>query len=112
MQKDFSSFGRWRERMKHTIMCSCGKLAIKCKEASKGLQIIVNNGKRKVFDDTPKVDNLQKDIELSLKEASEGKIKQVYPSKAESTKEKRKVFYKETCHRFWRDSPKKRKVKK
>ena len=32
--------------MKHTIMCSCGKLAIKCKEASEGLNDIVINAKK------------------------------------------------------------------
>ena len=28
--------------MKHKIMCSCGKLAIQCNEASKALQIIAD----------------------------------------------------------------------
>ncbi len=32
--------------MKHTIMCSCGKLAIKCKEASEALNLIVTNAKK------------------------------------------------------------------
>jgi len=30
--------------MKHIIMCSCGKLAIQCDEASKGLELIRNEG--------------------------------------------------------------------
>lgn len=41
--------------MKHKIMCSCGKLAIECDEASKALQLIVNNGIEKVFEDLDKV---------------------------------------------------------
>ncbi len=36
--------------MKHTIMCKCGKLAIKCKEASKALNLIVFHAKREVAD--------------------------------------------------------------
>ena len=42
-------------KMRHTIMCSCGKLAIQCKEASKGLQTIVDNGKKEVFNDIEKM---------------------------------------------------------
>jgi hypothetical protein len=35
--------------MKHTIMCSCGKLALKCKKASEGLMLIRQEAKKEVF---------------------------------------------------------------
>jgi len=35
-------------------MCKCGKLAIKCPEASKALQFMVDNAKQEVFDDIEK----------------------------------------------------------
>lgn len=43
--------------MKHTIMCLCGKLAIRCDEASKGLQNIVDNGKKEFIDEIENVFN-------------------------------------------------------
>ena len=43
--------------MKHTIMCSCDKLAIKCKEASEALTLIVTNAKKEVFDDIEKINH-------------------------------------------------------
>src|SRR3990167_531251 len=42
--------------MKHTIMCSCGKLAIQCKEASEGLNTLFKQAKKEVFDDVDKID--------------------------------------------------------
>jgi len=40
--------------MKHIIMCKCGKLAIKCKEASEGLNDLVVNAKTEQFNELKK----------------------------------------------------------
>ena len=39
------------KKVKHTLMCSCGKLALKCGEASKGLVLIIAEAKKEVFDE-------------------------------------------------------------
>ncbi len=36
--------------MKHTIMCSCGKLAIKCDEASKAIEDLIQIRIKETFD--------------------------------------------------------------
>jgi len=37
--------------MKHTIMCKCGKLAIKCKEASEGIEGLIQRRIIEALDD-------------------------------------------------------------